>query len=217
MSATGTETSRASAMSDWRPGNWTTTRPSCTSRVAMRALSQGGCGRPAVRKADPGFLQAFCGQDGPMKVGLVLGAGGVVGAAWLIGALEALSAETGWDPSSADHIVGTSAGSVVGALVADGLAPEYLAAYSAGRTLDDFDDADDRAAALAERFGGRERLDDLAERLSGDDFKMQLALPSIGPGSLRMALRTAARPHRHNPSALLAGWLPRGFVSTAPI
>jgi len=56
----------------------------------------------------------------PMKVGLVLGAGGVVGAAWLIGALEALAAETGWDPSSADHIVGTSAGSVVGAQVASG-------------------------------------------------------------------------------------------------
>src|SRR3954462_4713486 len=98
-----------------------------------------------------------------MKVGLVLGAGGVVGAAWLIGALEALAAETGWDPSSADYVVGTSAGSVVGALIAEGIAPEYLAAYSAGKTLDEVSDADGRVAELAERLGGRENLDDIAE------------------------------------------------------
>ncbi|HEU4974143.1 MAG TPA: patatin-like phospholipase family protein [Baekduia sp.] len=152
-----------------------------------------------------------------MKVGLVLGAGGVVGAAWLIGALEALEAETGWDPSTADRIVGTSAGSVVGALLADGIAPSYLAAYSAGRTLDEIDDADGRVAALAERFGGRDEIDALAERLSGDDFRLHRALPPVGPGSWRLALRTLTRPHRHAPAAVMAGWLPRGFVSTAPI
>ena len=45
-----------------------------------------------------------------MKVGLVLGAGGVLGGAWLTGALHAIARETGWDPGSADRIVGTSAG-----------------------------------------------------------------------------------------------------------
>jgi NTE family protein len=55
-----------------------------------------------------------------MKIGLVLGAGGVVGASWLMGALEAVESETGWAPGSAERIVGTSAGSVVGALVAGG-------------------------------------------------------------------------------------------------
>ena len=49
-----------------------------------------------------------------MRVGLVLGAGGVLGGAWLTGALHALATETGWDPASADHIVGTSAGSMIG-------------------------------------------------------------------------------------------------------
>jgi NTE family protein len=58
-----------------------------------------------------------------MRVGLVLGAGGVVGASWLIGALEALQDETGWEPSAAEVIVGTSAGSVVGALTASGMPP----------------------------------------------------------------------------------------------
>ena len=138
-----------------------------------------------------------------MNVGLVLGAGGVVGASWLIGALEALSAETGWDPATADYIVGTSAGSVVGSLIADGIAPEYLAAYSSGKTMDDVEDVDGRVAALAERFGGRDRIDDIAERLTGDQLRLKLAFPSIGPGSWRMALRTAAHPWNHAPAAVV--------------
>jgi NTE family protein len=152
-----------------------------------------------------------------MKVGLVLGAGGVVGAAWLLGALDALAAETGWDPTHADIIVGTSAGSVVGSLVAEGIAPDYLAAYSSGRALDEVEDVDGRVATLVARMGGRERLDEIAERLSGDQFRLQFAAPPIGPGSWRMALNTLRNPRRHAPSALLAGWLPRGFVSTQPI
>ena len=40
-----------------------------------------------------------------MKVGLVLGAGGVLGGAWLVGGLHAIARETGWDPGSADRIV----------------------------------------------------------------------------------------------------------------
>lgn len=147
----------------------------------------------------------------------MLGAGGVVGAAWLIGALEALTAETGWEPASADVIVGTSAGSVVGSLVADGIAPEYLAAYCSGRALDEVEDADGRVAALAARMGGPEKLDEVAERFTGDDFRIAFDLPPIGPGSWRMALTTLLHPRRHPPSAVLAGWLPRGFVSTSPI
>ena len=45
-----------------------------------------------------------------MRIGLVLGAGGVVGGSWLVGALDALESETGWSPSSAEIIQGTSAG-----------------------------------------------------------------------------------------------------------
>lgn len=152
-----------------------------------------------------------------MKVGLVLGAGGVVGAAWLIGALEALAAETGWDPSSADHIIGTSAGSVIGALIADGIAPEYLGAYSSGRTLDEVEDVDGRVARLAARVGGREKLDEIAERLTGDQLKLHLGPPPIGPGSWRLAINTLRHPRSHAASTLLAGWLPRGFVSTRPV
>jgi NTE family protein len=56
---------------------------------------------------------------------LVLGGGGVTGIAWELGILAGL-AEAGLDLSGADLIVGTSAGSVVGAQVASGLPLEDL-------------------------------------------------------------------------------------------
>jgi NTE family protein len=53
--------------------------------------------------------------------GLVLGGGGVLGASWLIGALAALEQARGIDARDAELIVGTSAGSVIGALLAGGV------------------------------------------------------------------------------------------------
>jgi NTE family protein len=139
-----------------------------------------------------------------MRVGLVLGAGGVVGASWLIGALDALEAETGWRAAEADHIVGTSAGAVVGALAAGGIPSEYMSAYAAGRTLEGFAEAESRA-------------DELSAKLPGSEYRLQLALPPIGPGSWRLALNTVLHLRSHAPAVVLAGWLPRGFISTAPI
>ena len=55
-----------------------------------------------------------------MKIGLILGGGGIVGVWWVTGVLAALQANTGWDPSSAAVIAGTSAGSMVGSFVALG-------------------------------------------------------------------------------------------------
>ena len=59
-------------------------------------------------------------------VALVLGGGGLVGHAWHVGALAGLSDATGWDPSRAARIVGTSAGAVVGAELCAGLHPVDL-------------------------------------------------------------------------------------------
>ena len=59
-----------------------------------------------------------------MKIGLVLGAGGVVGMSYHAGVLHALAEHGGLDPSSADLIVGTSAGSVVGTLLRSGWTAE---------------------------------------------------------------------------------------------
>ena len=139
-----------------------------------------------------------------MKVGLVLGAGGVMGGAWLTGALHALATETGWDPASADRVVGTSAGSMIGALLASGVPPWFMVAHSAGESFEGLVDASGRPAAEADRSGGAV-------------FRLHRGLPPIGPGSPELVLRTLSAPHRHRSSALAAGWLPRGFMSTEPL
>ena len=54
------------------------------------------------------------------SIGLVLGGGGVTGASYHFGTLFALQMATGWDPSDADVIVGTSAGSFLAAIVRGG-------------------------------------------------------------------------------------------------
>ncbi len=52
-----------------------------------------------------------------VSVGLVLGGGGVTGAAYEMAALMALELATGWNPNRAEVVVGTSAGSFVAALL----------------------------------------------------------------------------------------------------
>jgi NTE family protein len=64
------------------------------------------------------------------RVGLVLGGGGVVGQAYHSGVLAVLEHDFGWDPRSADMIVGTSAGSITGTLLRLGVSAEDLAAWT---------------------------------------------------------------------------------------
>jgi NTE family protein len=139
-----------------------------------------------------------------MRVGLVLGAGGVVGAAWLIGALDALEQETGFHASAADRIVGTSAGSAIGALAAAGYAGASIAGYTTGVPLDEI--------AELEELGDR-----LSDRSVGSEYRLALVPPPIGPGSWRMAVSTVLRPRSISPARLLSAVLPRGFVRTDPI
>ncbi len=138
------------------------------------------------------------------RIGLVLGAGGVLGAAWLQGALAALVDETGWDPGSAEFVVGTSAGSVIGTLLACGIPPWYMVAHSAGESFDGLlDAAGDRASDVPQSAGG--------------GYSLERALPKPGPGSWRLALGALKEPRRLPPAALFAGWIPRGFISTQAI
>ncbi len=70
-----------------------------------------------------------------MRIGLVLGAGGVVGAAYHAGALTALEHDLGFDGRAADVIVGTSAGALVAALLRSGVPASDLAAWTVGAPL----------------------------------------------------------------------------------
>jgi NTE family protein len=69
------------------------------------------------------------------SIGLVLGAGGVAGFAYGVGTLAALGAGTGWDPRSADLIVGTSAGASLGSLLRAGMSASDQYAQSQGGPL----------------------------------------------------------------------------------
>jgi NTE family protein len=135
-----------------------------------------------------------------MRVGLVLGAGGIQGGAWLTGGLDALAEETGWDPASADYVVGTSAGSMISALCASGIPPWFMVAHSRGETFEGVEDARGREASEA-------------DRAAGAGFHLERTWPPIGPGSWRLALRTLTHPHRYTPAAVATGWLPRGVFS----
>jgi NTE family protein len=127
----------------------------------------------------------------------------VLGGAWLTGGLKALADATGWDPATADHIVGTSAGAMMAALLAGGVPPWFMVAHSAGETFDGLVDAAGRPAGDADRSAGA------IFRRDG--------WPSLGPGSWRLIARTLRDPRRHTATALGAGWLPSGAVSTEPL
>ena len=128
-----------------------------------------------------------------------------MGGAWLTGGLHALATETGWDPAAAERIVGTSAGAMMGALLAAGVPPWFMIAHSAGETFDELRDA-----------GGRPQRE--ASRAAGAVFRLDWStrLPIV-PGSWRLALTSLSNPTRHTPATLIGGWLPRGMVSTEPL
>ena len=76
-----------------------------------------------------GSVALMCAALSPdrFRTALVLGGGGPVGIAWMAGVMVGLRA-AGIDPARADRIVGTSAGSVVGAVLAAGGDLEHLGA-----------------------------------------------------------------------------------------
>ncbi|MDQ3933715.1 MAG: patatin-like phospholipase family protein [Actinomycetota bacterium] len=127
-----------------------------------------------------------------------------MGGAWLTGGLEALATETGWDPASAERVVGTSAGSMMGGLLTSGIPPWFMVAHSQGRNFEGLAGTDGRPQATA-------------DRAAGATFRLDRGLPRVGPGSWSLIARSLAAPHLHRPPALLAGWLPLGVISTEPL
>jgi NTE family protein len=131
------------------------------------------------------------------RVGLVLGAGGVTGGAWLAGTLSEITASTGWEPGTADLLVGTSAGSVFVALIASGVSALRL------RPPDDIG-------------GGDWPLSDLIrpESYVKGDFT-----PRLAPYSLGMLLAAVISPGSSwtRGSRLFNALAPRGRATTEAI
>jgi NTE family protein len=133
----------------------------------------------------------------PVRRGLVLGGGGVLGAAWMIGALSAFADAYGWDPREADVLVGTSAGSVLSALLGSGLGVDTLLNHQRG--------------VLAP---GDPRIDFDHDTASGGALP---PMPRLGIGSASLVGRAVRHPTRMPILAALAGLAPRGRGTLGPV
>ncbi len=131
--------------------------------------------------------------------GLVLGAGGVLGAAWAVGALCALEEVHGFDPRTAEFIIGTSAGSVLAALLGAGVSPQQMRDHQFGLPI-----ADGPLAGFSWDY------ENATTRRPG--------VPKwFGPGSGKLIRSSATRLRQMPPTAVLSGFLPQGSGSLARI
>lgn len=128
---------------------------------------------------------------------IVLGAGGVLGFAWTLGALSAFETVTGFDARDVDIVVGTSAGSVAASLLGCGLPVQAICRHHQGVPAPedppiDYDYGVSTGGALPPRPGWR-------------------------PGSYRLVLDGLRHPRRVPPIVALSGLLPSGRGTLRPV
>jgi NTE family protein len=136
-------------------------------------------------------------MSGTPRRAIVLGGGGVLGFAWMLGALWAFEDVTGLDAREVDVVVGTSAGSVAAALLGCRLPVEVVCRHHQGvpapaDPVIDYDYAGSTGGAMPPRPGWR-------------------------PGSYRLALEALRHPRRVPPIVALSGLLPNGRGTLQPV
>lgn len=120
-----------------------------------------------------------------MTSALVLGAGGTVGIAYHAGVLRALEEVGGFRPDDADLVVGTSAGSMVGAMVRSGIETEDLYEASMGTHPDLAVERDDASPWAATWQGPT----DVIRRVFGSAYVLQRSMLRVPGPRLPRALR----------------------------
>ena len=128
------------------------------------------------------------GQGSRRRTALVLGAGGVLGAAWMTGALARLQDRLPSPAGDVDVIIGTSAGSVLAAALRCHAPFEEMMAWQRGQATGILTES----AALAARDGPLPPL------------------PRWRFGSLPLACAALLTPHRVPPWVGASAWLPHG-------
>jgi NTE family protein len=124
-----------------------------------------------------------------LRIGLVLGAGGVLGAAWMAGALAALQRRLPDPLGAVDLIVGSSAGSALAAALRCGVGVKDIVEHQRGTPL-----------AL---------LPQLSE-IDRDAGGPLPPLPRMRVGSPRLLISTALAPHRMHPWVAASALVPQG-------
>jgi len=122
------------------------------------------------------------------RIGLVLGAGGVLGAAWMTGALACLQDRLPCAAADVDLVVGTSAGSVLAAALRCRASVDEMVAWQQGHVTGIFSEP----AALAAH---------------DSPFPPR---PHLRPGSVPLACAALLRPLDVPPWVGASGWLPSG-------
>lgn len=153
-------------------------------------LRGGPAGGPVPRPSAVGNA----GRGSPRR-GLVLGAGGVLGFAWAVGALKALEEAGRFDCREVDMLVGTSAGSITAALLSCGVSVDSMVRHqqgipAPGDLVVDYD------------HGGGGPLP---------------PIPTPGVGSPSLLARTARHPMTVTPFAALSSVLPLGRATLGPV
>lgn len=134
-----------------------------------------------------------------VRRGIVLGGGGTLGAAWQIGALRALEEDAGVDAREALLIVGTSAGSILAALLGAGASAGDLWSHQRGRQVE-------QGPLAGQRFDY-----DVAAGGASPPW------PQVRLGSPRLIARSVRHPRRYPSGTVLSAILPPGRGSLGDI
>jgi NTE family protein len=118
----------------------------------------------------------------------VLGAGGVLGAAWMTGALQAVQDRLPCPVGDVDLVVGTSAGSVLAAALRCGISIEEMIAHQRGQ-----------AVGVLANSSPRD--------VTGGPWPLP---PKLRVGSPRLVLTTLRAPHRMHPGVGASAWVLHG-------
>jgi NTE family protein len=138
------------------------------------------------------------------RTGLVIGGGAALGGAWAVGALCALNEVEGYDPNkSVDLVVGTSAGSVLAAMVGCAVPLEVMHQRLSGPGAEDLE--------------GTEPVNPFAVHDHVHHALGNIPRPVPAPGNILLAARTLGLPHRYTMMTTAAALAPRGRGSLQPV
>lgn len=135
------------------------------------------------------------------RIGIVCGSGGDVGVAFMSGCITAIHEATGWNPSTADYVVGTSGGSLIAATLRAQIPPEDFHATMVGSKRTPTGELKLSTAVMGSK---KDNLPPLAQ-----DALTHARL--TGPELLQ---RSATRPFQIKPISLAAAALPEGRLDT---
>ena len=170
-----------------------TRSPRSTAPLGARVSAAGGSRSPAL----PRFTERTLPSSAAPRRAFVFGGGGVLGFAWIVGALTALNHELGVHPQPDDLMIGTSAGAVTAGILSCGVNIDSVRRHQLGMPLPE----DPPISWNYDRDTGGSRP----------------PRPGWRPGSPRLLWGGIRNPAEVSPVVALSGLLPAGRGTLEPI